>query len=229
MRNEACWKENEKCLLSLNHPFRKKGGARSKSEMDRPVRHHHVPVPLEEPADPIGAVGFPPEVQLQLQVLGEQINVPVFSIPGGLPLEICKRGLAHAKKLKCDTIIYDTAGRLAIDERLMKELDEIRTAVDPQNVFLVVDAMIGQDSVKTAKSFHDLLGLSGVILTKLDGDARGGAAISIKNVTGTAVKYVPIGDRVEVNVGRDTDITMIRRLKDQRVDNVIAAAKNISP
>jgi signal recognition particle subunit SRP54 len=136
----------------------------------------------------------------QLQVLGEQIDVPVFSIPGGIPLEICKKGLAHAKKLKCDTVIYDTAGRLAIDEPLMKELDEIRAAVDPQNVFLVVDAMIGQDSVKTAKSFHDLLGLSGVILTKLDGDARGGAAISIKNVTGTAVKFVGTGetlDRIE--------------------------------
>ncbi|MGB5703020.1 MAG: signal recognition particle protein [Polyangiales bacterium] len=133
----------------------------------------------------------------QLQVLGEQIDVPVFSIPGGIPLEICKRGLAHAKSLKCDTIIYDTAGRLAIDEPLMKELDDIRNAVDPQNVFLVVDAMIGQDSVKTAKSFHDLLGLSGVILTKLDGDARGGAAISIKNVTGTAVKFVGTGETLE--------------------------------
>ena len=133
----------------------------------------------------------------QLQVLGEQIDVPVFSIPGGQPVEICKRGLAHAKKLKCDTIIYDTAGRLAIDEPLMKELEEIRSSVDPQNVFLVVDAMIGQDSVKTAKSFHDLLGLSGVILTKLDGDARGGAAISIKNVTGTAVKFVGTGETLD--------------------------------
>jgi signal recognition particle subunit SRP54 len=133
----------------------------------------------------------------QLEVLGEQINVPVFSIPGGLPLEICKRGLAHAKKLKCDTVIYDTAGRLAIDEALMKELADIRAAVDPQNVFLVVDAMIGQDSVKTAKSFDELLGLSGVVLTKLDGDARGGAAISIKNATGTAVKYVGTGETLD--------------------------------
>jgi signal recognition particle subunit SRP54 len=133
----------------------------------------------------------------QLQVLGEQIDVPVFSIPGGQPVEICKRGLAHAKKLKCDTVIYDTAGRLAIDEPLMKELAEIRTSVEPQNVFLVVDAMIGQDSVKTAKSFHDRLGLSGVVLTKLDGDARGGAAISIKNVTGTAVKFVGTGETLD--------------------------------
>ncbi len=133
----------------------------------------------------------------QLQVLGEQIDVPVFAIPGGQPVEICKRGLAHGKKLKCDTIIYDTAGRLAIDEPLMQELGEIRALVDPQNVFLVVDAMIGQDSVKTAKSFHDRLGLSGVILTKLDGDARGGAAISIKNVTGTAVKFAGTGETLD--------------------------------
>jgi signal recognition particle subunit SRP54 len=133
----------------------------------------------------------------QLEILGSQIDVPVFSIPGGLPLEICRRGLAHAKKLKCDTVIYDTAGRLAIDEPLMQELDAIRSSVDPQNVFLVVDAMIGQDSVKTAKSFHDLLGLSGVILTKLDGDARGGAALSIKNVTGTAVKFVGTGESLD--------------------------------
>ncbi|MGD8606926.1 MAG: signal recognition particle protein [Myxococcales bacterium] len=133
----------------------------------------------------------------QLEVLGSQIDVPVFSIPGGQPLEICKRGLAQAKKLKCDTVIYDTAGRLAIDEPLMQELDAIRSAVDPQNVFLVVDAMIGQDSVKTAKSFHDLLGLSGVILTKLDGDARGGAAISIKNVTTTPVKFVGTGESLD--------------------------------
>jgi len=133
----------------------------------------------------------------QLRVLGEQINVPVFSIPGGLPLEICKRGLAHAKKLKCDTVVYDTAGRLAIDEALMKELADIRASVGPQNVFLVVDAMIGQDSVKTAKSFDEQLGLSGVILTKLDGDARGGAAISIKNATGTAVKFVGTGETLD--------------------------------
>ena len=133
----------------------------------------------------------------QLQVLGGQIDIPVFSIPGGQPLEICRQGLAYGKKLKCDTIIYDTAGRLAIDERLMTELEEIRSAIEPQNVFLVVDAMIGQDSVKTAKSFHDRLGLSGVILTKLDGDARGGAAISIKNVTGTAVKFVGTGESLD--------------------------------
>ncbi len=133
----------------------------------------------------------------QLQVLGEQIDVPVFSIPGGLPVEICKRGLAEAKRLKCDTVIYDTAGRLAIDEPLMEELAQIRSSVEPQNTFLVVDAMIGQDSVKTAKSFHDRLGLSGVILTKLDGDARGGSAISIKEVTGTAVKFVGTGETLD--------------------------------
>lgn len=136
----------------------------------------------------------------QLQVLGERLEIPVFAIPGGLPVEICKRAVAEAKKLKRDTIIYDTAGRLAIDEPLMEELSEIRSKVEPHNVFLVVDAMIGQDSVKTAKAFHELLGLSGVVLTKLDGDARGGAALSIKRVTGTSVSFVGTGedlDRIE--------------------------------
>ncbi len=168
------------------------GKTTTSAKLARFLESTHARKPLLVAAD----VARPGAIE-QLQVLGEQIDVPVFSIPGGIPLEICKRGLAHAKKLKCDTIIYDTAGRLAIDEPLMKELDEIRSSVDPQNVFLVVDAMIGQDSVKTAKSFHELLGLSGVILTKLDGDARGGAAISIKNVTGTAVKFVGTGETLD--------------------------------
>ncbi|MCA9576796.1 MAG: signal recognition particle protein [Sandaracinaceae bacterium] len=137
----------------------------------------------------------------QLQVLGERIDVPVFSIPGGIPLEICKEGAKHAKKIKRDTVIFDTAGRLAIDEALMKELADIKAAVTPQNIFMVVDAMIGQDSVKTAKSFHEQLALSGVVLTKLDGDARGGAALSIKEATGASVRFVGMGeelDRLEV-------------------------------
>jgi len=133
----------------------------------------------------------------QLQVLGDQLDMPVFSIPGGIPLEICKQAVPYAKKLKRDTILFDTAGRLAIDEPLMDELAEIKSAVDPDNVFLVVDAMIGQDSVKTAKSFHERLGLSGVVLTKLDGDARGGSALSIREVTGTPVKFVGMGETLD--------------------------------
>lgn len=137
----------------------------------------------------------------QLQVLGERIDVPVFSIPGGIPLEICKQGVKHAHKLKRDTIIFDTAGRLAVDEALMRELEQIREAVKPSNTFLVVDAMIGQDSVKTAKTFHERIPISGVVLTKMDGDARGGAALSIREVTGAPVKFVGLGedmDRLEV-------------------------------
>jgi signal recognition particle subunit SRP54 len=133
----------------------------------------------------------------QLQVLGERIDVPVFAIPGGRPVDICERATAEARKLKRDTIIYDTAGRLAIDEPLMQELAEIKKRVQPNNVLLVVDAMIGQDSVKTAKSFHDLLGLSGVVLTKLDGDARGGAALSVKEVTGAPIRFAGMGEGLD--------------------------------
>ena len=133
----------------------------------------------------------------QLQVLGEQIGVPVFAIPGGRPLDICERGIAQAKKLKRDVIIYDTAGRLAIDEPLMQELGDIKRSVKPNNIFLVVDAMIGQDSVKTAKGFHERLGLTGVVLTKLDGDARGGAALSVKEVTGAPIKLAGLGEQMD--------------------------------
>jgi len=120
----------------------------------------------------------------QLQILGGQISVPVFAIPGGRPVDICASAAGEARKLKCDTIIYDTAGRLAVDEPLMKELAEIKGRTKADNIYLVVDAMIGQDAVKTAQSFHERLKLTGVVLTKLDGDARGGAALSVKEVTG---------------------------------------------
>ncbi|MDC3953355.1 signal recognition particle protein [Polyangium jinanense] len=133
----------------------------------------------------------------QLKVLGNQIKIPVFNIAGKSPVEICAAAEAEAKKLGRDVIIYDTAGRLAIDEKLMQELAEIKSRVAPDNIFLVVDAMIGQDSVKTARSFHERLGISGVVLTKLDGDARGGAAISIKEVTGAPVLFSGIGETTD--------------------------------
>lgn len=133
----------------------------------------------------------------QLQILGDQIDVPVFSIPGGQPLAICEQAKAHAKKLKRDTIIYDTAGRLAVDEPLMEELAQIKQATAPQNTFLVIDAMIGQDSVKTASAFHERLGLSGVVLTKLDGDARGGSALSVKEVTGAPIRFAGMGEALD--------------------------------
>ena len=125
----------------------------------------------------------------QLQVLGKQIEVPVFNVPGDSPLDICRKAPDEAKRHGNDVIIYDTAGRLAIDEKLMDELASIKDTVHPGNIFLVVDAMIGQDAVKVSKGFHDRLDLTGVVLTKLDGDARGGAALSVKEVTGAAVRF----------------------------------------
>ncbi len=133
----------------------------------------------------------------QLQVLGERVEVPVFAIPGGRPVDICTKATGEARKRKCDTIIYDTAGRLAIDEPLMKELSDIKGSVKADNIYLVIDAMIGQDAVKTAKSFHERLGLTGVVLTKLDGDARGGAALSVKEVTGAPVRFVGMGEGMD--------------------------------
>ncbi len=130
----------------------------------------------------------------QLQVLGKSIGVPVFNIPGASPVEICEKAKAEASKLGCDVIIYDTAGRLAIDEKLMQELADIKTKASPANIMLVVDAMIGQDAVKVSKGFHERLGLTGVVLTKLDGDARGGAALSVKEVTGAPVRFAGIGE-----------------------------------
>jgi signal recognition particle subunit SRP54 len=133
----------------------------------------------------------------QLIVLGERVQIPVFSMPGTSPFEVCAKAQAEARKLKCDTIIYDTAGRLAIDAALMGELVEIKNRVRPQNILLVIDAMIGQDSVKTASAFHEQLGLSGVVLTKLDGDARGGAALSVKDVTGAPIRFAGVGEAVD--------------------------------
>lgn len=133
----------------------------------------------------------------QLQVLGQQIEVPVFSIPGATPLEICQKAPAEAQRLGCDIVVYDTAGRLAIDEPLMQELSAIKAGIAPQNILLVVDAMIGQDAVKTAGGFNQRLGITGVVLTKLDGDARGGAALSIKEVTGAPVVFVGMGETTD--------------------------------
>jgi signal recognition particle subunit SRP54 len=133
----------------------------------------------------------------QLKVLGQQVGVPVFNVAGASPLDICKQALAQARGAGHDYVVYDTAGRLAIDEALMQELHEIKEAVAPQNILLVVDAMIGQDAVKTSKSFHDRLGITGVVLTKLDGDARGGAALSVREVTGAPVRFIGVGETLD--------------------------------
>jgi signal recognition particle subunit SRP54 len=133
----------------------------------------------------------------QLQVLGKQIDVPVFNLPGKSPLEICRAAPDEAARTGRDVIVYDTAGRLAIDEALMQELADIKAKARPQNVFLVVDAMIGQDAVRTAAAFHERVGLTGVVLTKLDGDARGGAALSVREVTGAPVRFAGVGESLD--------------------------------
>ena len=133
----------------------------------------------------------------QLKVLGLALSLPVFNIEGATPLAICEAARAEAKRLQRDVIIYDTAGRLAIDEALMEELSAIKASVSPDNILLVIDAMIGQDSVKTARGFNDRLGVTGVVLTKLDGDARGGAALSVKEVTGAPLVFVGMGETTD--------------------------------
>lgn len=130
----------------------------------------------------------------QLRVLAEQVDVPFFNIANDTPLNIAKAADAAAKSEGCDVIILDTAGRLAIDELLMQELSDIKQATKPQNIFLVIDAMIGQDAVKTASAFNERLAITGVVLTKLDGDARGGAALSVKEVTGAPILYTGVGE-----------------------------------
>jgi len=140
---------------------------------------------------------YRPAAVEQLKVLGQQLGVPVFHQAGVQPPELCRLALAAAAHEKANVLIYDTAGRLAIDDALMTELEQIKASVAPQNVLLVVDAMIGQDSVKTAAEFDRRLSLDGFILTKLDGDARGGAALSIKEVTGKPVKFLGMGETLD--------------------------------
>ncbi|MBI4576273.1 MAG: signal recognition particle protein [Planctomycetes bacterium] len=134
----------------------------------------------------------------QLQVLGRELGVPVHAEePGARPVKVCERGVEAARAQGCDVVILDTAGRLHVDRELMAELKEIAERVRPQEVFLVCDAMTGQDAVTSAKEFNDQLEVSGLILTKLDGDARGGAALSIKAVTGRPVKFVGLGEKLD--------------------------------
>ena len=141
---------------------------------------------------------YRPAAVTQLQVLGKQLGIPVFSMPAGTDaVTIAKDSLPYALSHACDVVIIDTAGRLQIDEALMQELRDIKAAVHPHEILLVVDAMTGQESVNVAKAFNDSLGLDGVIMTKLDGDARGGAALSVKAVTGVPIKFVGLGEKLE--------------------------------
>ena len=140
---------------------------------------------------------YRPAAIAQLQVVGEKAGVPVFEMGQGTPVEIARRALSHAKDHGNDYVILDTAGRLHIDETLMKELQEIKAAVSPGEILLVVDAMTGQDAVNVASSFNEALGIDGVVLTKLDGDTRGGAALSVRAVTGKPIKFAGIGEKLD--------------------------------
>ncbi len=134
----------------------------------------------------------------QLQVLGEQIGVPVYTEEGNQdPVKIAKAGIKEAKKLGHDLVLIDTAGRLAIDEQMMDEIESIKKAVNPHEILFVVDSMTGQDAVNTAKEFNDRLDFDGVVLTKLDGDTRGGAALSIKSVVNKPIKFISAGEKME--------------------------------
>jgi signal recognition particle subunit SRP54 len=134
----------------------------------------------------------------QLKRLGEQLGIPVFNPdPQRSPLEICKKALTLAGEQNQDVLLLDTAGRLHIDEALMKELEEIKRELIPREILLVADAMTGQDAVNVAKRFNEALDIHGVILTKLDGDARGGAALSIKAVTGKPIKFIGVGEKLD--------------------------------
>jgi len=134
----------------------------------------------------------------QLEVLGEQVGVPVYTERDHQnALKVCRNGIAHARKTDRDVVILDTAGRLAIDDELMSELAKIEQTCNPHQIYLVLDAMTGQDAVATAKAFNDRLELDGCILTKLDSDTRGGAALSLKKVTGKPIKFVGVGEKLE--------------------------------
>ncbi len=133
----------------------------------------------------------------QLQVLGRQLGIPVYSVAGVAPPDLCDAALKEARANRHDVVIFDTAGSLTIDEALMEELSQIKGRTKPDNIFLVLDAMTGQDAVRTAKTFDDRLDLSGVVMTKLDGDARGGAALSVKAVTGKPIKFLGIGESLD--------------------------------
>ena len=134
----------------------------------------------------------------QLKIVGETVNIPVFSMGTKIsPVEIARAGVEHAKKNGHDMVFIDTAGRLHIDEELMGELVKIKSTVGPTEILLVVDAMTGQDAVNVAKSFNDLLDITGVVLTKMDGDTRGGAALSVKYITGKPIKFIGTGEKLD--------------------------------
>ena len=140
---------------------------------------------------------FRPAAITQLEVVGQQVDVPVFQMGQVDPVDIARAGIEHAKQHGNDIVFIDTAGRLHVDEELMEQLKVMKAAIDPTEILLIVDAMIGQDAVNAAKAFDEALDITGVMLTKLDGDARGGAALSIKAVTGKPIKFVGQGEKLD--------------------------------
>lgn len=140
---------------------------------------------------------YRPAAIKQLEVVGQQLDIPVFQMGQIDPVDIARAAVEHAKKHGSDMVFLDTAGRLHVDEELMDELRRIKAAVSPTEILLVVDAMIGQDAVNAAKAFDDALDINGVMLTKLDGDARGGAALSIRAVTGKPIKFAGTGEKLD--------------------------------
>ena len=141
---------------------------------------------------------YRPAAMKQLQVLGEQLDIPVYTLGDKIsPVDIAKGAIEHAKSHGNDIVILDTAGRLHIDEVLMEELKNVKEVAQPTEILLVVDSMVGQDAVNVADSFNELLDITGVVLTKLDGDTRGGAALSIKTITGKPIKFAGMGEKLD--------------------------------
>lgn len=134
----------------------------------------------------------------QLKVVGDTLGIPVFDMGNDNPVRIAREGVKYARKNGYDMVFIDTAGRLHVDEVLMKELSDIKSEVEPSEILLVVDAMTGQDAVNIAESFNNLLDITGVILTKLDGDTRGGAALSVRYVTGKPIKFIGVGEKLDM-------------------------------
>jgi signal recognition particle subunit SRP54 len=144
----------------------------------------------------VAADVYRPAAIAQLQTLGKQIDLPVFDEGQGDPVKIARDGVNEARRLGLSTVIIDTAGRLQIDDQLMNELEKIKSTVNPKEILFVADAMTGQEATNVAKGFNDRLGITGVILTKMDGDTRGGAALSIFNETGAPIKFVGVGEKL---------------------------------
>lgn len=145
----------------------------------------------------VAADVYRPAAKTQLEVLGKSLDIPVYSTPSNNALQICKESIKAAREKACDVLILDTAGRLHIDEKMMQELESIKKELKPQEILFVADGMTGQDAVNAAKQFLERLDFDGVVLTKMDGDARGGAALSIRAVTDRPIKFMSIGEKLD--------------------------------